>query len=400
MSTDDLQQWLATFYRPTILRFAKRLRANDTGQSGANQVGPYIPRPFLAELIPSLREDVSKLVDTWVSLSIDSHDQETRMARVVWYASKQEGRMTRLGGKSSALQDHDNTGAVAAFAFLEEPGTDEVVCRVWVARNADEDDAIESVAGSVERGIWQGRAADGRDLTGEPGRPHPCRLPPGELPEPWRRAFPDGRHILARAMELCPRGASSVDGRLLERRECEFELFKSIEDAIYLPVIRPGFDKVDQFLDYAKSALNRRASRGGRSFELQIKTIFEEEQLAEGRDFSYQATVDSKSKPDFLFPSAHAYRNLAFPTDQLRMLAVKTSLRERWHQIGDEAVRIKGKHLMTLQVEISDDQFQAIHAAGIKLVVPKGLHRRYPDAVKPHLQTLESFIDEVRALQR
>jgi hypothetical protein len=36
--------------------------------------------------------------------------------------------------------------------------------------------------------------------------------------------------------------------------------------------------------------------------------------------------------------------------------------------------------------------------AGVQLVVPSGLFEKFPRAVQPHLQTLESFIGDVRLL--
>jgi len=36
--------------------------------------------------------------------------------------------------------------------------------------------------------------------------------------------------------------------------------------------------------------------------------------------------------------------------------------------------------------------------AGIRLVAPAGLHSAYPEAVRPHLLTFESFIGETRLL--
>ena len=36
--------------------------------------------------------------------------------------------------------------------------------------------------------------------------------------------------------------------------------------------------------------------------------------------------------------------------------------------------------------------------AGVQLVVPAGLFEKFPKSVQPHLQTLESFIGDVRLL--
>ena len=80
------------------------------------------------------------------------------------------------------------------------------------------------------------------------------------------------------------------------------------------------------------------------------------------------------------------------------MLAVKTTCRDRWRQILNEADRVPAKHLLTLQEGVSENQFAEKVRAGVELVVPAGLTGTYPAAVRPHLRTLESFIGEVRLL--
>ena len=48
---------------------------------------------------------------------------------------------------------------------------------------------------------------------------------------------------------------------------------------------------------------------------------------------------------------------------------------------------------------VSEGQFRQMREAGVTLVVPTSLHDSYPDAVKPHLISLESFIGDVRLLR-
>ena len=75
----------------------------------------------------------------------------------------------------------------------------------------------------------------------------------------------------------------------------------------------------------AQKVLQRRKSRSGRSLELHARTIFIEEGLRENQAFAYNQESEPGHKPDFLFPSAEAYRTTDFPSDRLRMLAVKTT---------------------------------------------------------------------------
>jgi hypothetical protein len=123
-----------------------------------------------------------------------------------------------------------------------------------------------------------------------------------------------------------------------------------------------------------------------------------EEGLLADRDFSHRPTIENGKRPDFLFPSRAAYEDQAFPASRLRMLAVKTTCRDRWRQVINEASRISNKHLLTLQKGVSEAQFREMCEAGVQLVVPMGLHDSYPPEVRPHLISFESFIGEVRLL--
>jgi hypothetical protein len=185
----------------------------------------------------------------------------------------------------------------------------------------------------------------------------------------------------------------SPDDRLLRRRECEFELFRSIEDLVVLPRIREGFATVDLFMSFAHSVTNRRKSRSGASLELHAKKIFDEEALPHSHD----EISEGRKRPDFLFPSAEKYRSPSFPTERLRMLAVKTTCKDRWRQILNEADRIPTKHLLTLQEGVSPHQFEEMQAAGVALVVPRRLHSKYPPEMRQHLVTVTDFIAITKA---
>ena len=114
--------------------------------------------------------------------------------------------------------------------------------------------------------------------------------------------------------------------------------------------------------------------------------------------FSHGSTSENGKKPDFLFPSAAAYQDPSYPKSRLRMLAAKTTAKDRWRQILNEADRVDRKHLLTLQEGVSEPQFAEMKAANVQLVVPAGLVSKYPKPVCHELMTLDSFIYEVRTL--
>ncbi len=78
------------------------------------------------------------------------------------------------------------------------------------------------------------------------------------------------------------------------------------------------------------------------------------------------------------------------------MLAAKTTCKDRWRQILNEADRIQVKHLLTLQEGVSENQFKEMTEAGVKLVVPRALHDSYPKDIRQNLLSLKEFINNVR----
>lgn len=409
MSLGDLSDWLEEFTGPDFVWYVKRLSGNDTLANGSHQAGPYIPKEVLFEVFPSIARTDIKNPDHWFNLYVDSHADHQNV-RAVYYNNKfhenpkhgrNEARLTNFGGANSALLDPDSTGALTIFAFQVDTDHGPAECHVWICRHSTEEDLVEDRLGPVEPGKWLvwsvGRDAGLLPLFEPPPRKS-CWLQPTEMPTDWRTRFPAAIDIVHKAVELRALPSLTPDERLLRRRECEFEIFRSVEEALELPHIVAGFSSLDDFIGRAQTILQRRKARSGRSLELQTRAIFIEEQLVEGTHFAHQPESERGKRPDFLFPSEGAYKDQAFPENRLCMLAVKTTCRDRWRQILNEADRIPRKHLLTLQEGVSEGQFREMAGAGVQLVVPAGLVTTFPTSVQPHLQTLESFIGDVRLL--
>lgn len=403
----DLIDWVTETAQSGCVWYVKRLSGNDTLANGAHQAGPYIPKQFLFSLFPALNRPDAQNPDVWFELCIDSH-ADSRRVRAIWYnnrlhgGTRNETRITQLGGQMSALLDPESTGALTVFAFLLNANHEAESCHVWVCRHAIEEDLVEERVGPVEPGRW---------VVWNPGEPWvgvigesieqprtSCWLTLDEIPPDWLEQYPSGSDIIRKTLELRPVRAMTPDRRLLNRRECEYEVFRSVEEAVELPFIQRGFENIDDFVAKAQTILQRRKARAGRSLELHTKEIFLEEGLEENRNFSYGSESDPGKKPDFLFPSTSAYRNPGYSENGLRMLAVKTTCKDRWRQILNEADRITVKHLFTLQEGVSENQFREMVQSNVKLVVPEPLIGKYPRSVQPHLQTLESFIGDIRLL--
>ena len=401
----DVEQWLDEAAAPGSIWYLKRLSANDTQHSGGHQAGPYIPRDVMFRLFPVLNRADEKNPDCAFDLTVESRGASHAVrARAVWYNNKlhdnpeggrNEVRITRLGGASSPLLDVENTGALAIFAFQEAGRHETTSCRLRIC-TAGEDDVVEGLWGPVDPGRW--RLIDFEGSIDLPRSGSSCWLQPEDIPETWLENYPSGEEVVRMAVEMCRSADAVVDKRLIERRRCEFEIFQSLEEAVELPIVRRGFQDLASFIQRANTILQRRKSRSGRSLELHVKTILEEEALEDGEHFSYQGMSESGKLPDFLFPNAEAYSNPDFPSNRLRMLAVKTTCRDRWRQVLDEAERIPVKHLFTLQEGVSPNQFRQMSDAGLRLVVPAPVHRTYSRDVRHEILSLEDFIEEVGAL--
>lgn len=199
-------------------------------------------------------------------------------------------------------------------------------------------------------------------------------------------------------MELRPEHGTPPDRRLLRRRECEFEIFRSVKEAIELPAVREGFTTLGDFISRAQTVLQRRKARSGRSLELHTREILIEERFREGVDFQDGPQSEPGRRPDFLFPSQEAYRDPDFPADRLRMLATKTTCRDRWRQVLNEADRIPIKHLLTLKEGVSEAQFREMTQARVQLVVPELLIEKFPRFIRSDIQTFDRFLGDLRLL--
>ena len=151
---------------------------------------------------------------------------------------------------------------------------------------------------------------------------------------------------------------------------------------------------MEEFVAFANSVTNRRKSRAGKSLELQVKQIFDEERV----EYSWGKATEDKRTPDFIFPSIEHYHNASWPASKLRMLAAKTTCKDRWRQVLNEAGRIGEKHLLTLQEGVSIPQYREMKSEGVILVVPRLLQGKYPTEIRDELLTLEEFLGSVSLL--
>lgn len=183
------------------------------------------------------------------------------------------------------------------------------------------------------------------------------------------------------------------DGALMAWLEREEALFRALERHLVRDRLCAGFgEDVDAFVAFSLSVQNRRKSRVGRALEHHVRAILDANRIS----YSHGETTERASRPDFLFPSIAAYRDFCFPPDRLRMLAVKSTCKDRWRQILVEAERIAEKHLLTLEPGISVSQTDEMIAHRVCLVVPASVHATYLDSQRAQLQTVSGLLNIAR----
>ena len=185
------------------------------------------------------------------------------------------------------------------------------------------------------------------------------------------------------------------DDLLLKWIDTEYSLFRSFEEKIYAPVYSVPFQNCQELVKFSNIILNRRKSRAGKSLEHHLATIFTAARL----EYEEQAVTEDNKKPDFLFPNGEAYHNLLFPADKLVFLGAKTTCKDRWRQVLNEANRIETKYLFTLQQGISKNQLREMKHERLKLVVPAAYRTSFDKEFQPEIETLASFIEMVKVKQ-
>lgn len=191
------------------------------------------------------------------------------------------------------------------------------------------------------------------------------------------------------------------DGTLLQWFDREEKMFKCMERYLIQERLIRGFNTdnkvdVDAFIQFSLSVNNRRKSRAGLSLENHLEALFEKHKIK----YSHTPITENKSKPDFIFPSIDLYRDDHYPAEQLTMLGSKTTAKDRWRQVLEEADRIENKHLITLEGAISENQTNEMISRKLQLVVPKEIHSTYTEKQRLWLYSIEDFLRLVKERQQ
>lgn len=363
---------------------------NDVGETGGHQCGFHVPKHCYGMFFDSPgKKGENKdcnIVITWQKdFSTDS--------RAIYYGvrTRNEYRLTRFGRGFEFLQDK----YVGSLLIMTKNTDGEYNAYVLANQDNIEDFmAIFNLDVSVSNHLIKGNVY--------------------EVPEDYiakefdifiknHASFPDtiemanfARESIIKANKYSESAiVKYADQVILKWVAAEYRLFGGLEEKIYKPIYSQPFQNCQSLIDFSNSILNRRKSRAGKSLEHHLAYIF----TCAGLKFEEQVVTEGNKKPDFIFPDGNSYHDFLFPADKLTMLGSKTTCKDRWRQVLNEANRIDNKHLFTLQQGVSKNQLEEMKAEHLTLVVPKSnislFHPEFHDCI----MDLESFIKMVNEKQ-
>jgi hypothetical protein len=374
----------ATRVGGAILKF---ISPNDVGTTGGHQCGYYLPKAawkMFTEHAPRKGENKETEVEiTW-------QDDSVTHSRVKWYGkgTRSEYRLTRFGLGFPYLTA-DCVGDLLVLIPLDHTH--------FLGYVLDSDADVEELEAALGVQITETWAAYQRDEK-------PVENEDDCVDRRFRKfaekieEFPTGTafSVEARnALIACVKGFTALtpDDLLMRCMDTEYALFKLVERQLCQGQIYGSpFKDVDAFLRVASSIMNRRKARAGRSLENHVSYVLKESRIPHAI-----RPKNLEGEPDIIIPSAEAYLDPKYPVEKLIFIGIKTTCKDRWRQVLNEAGRIPEKHILTIQQGISAKQLAQMHTSHVTLIVPKKLHRQYPKGTPITLLDVESFVEGVKA---
>jgi EcoRII C terminal/Restriction endonuclease EcoRII, N-terminal len=364
----------------------KFISPNDAGITGTHQCGFYLPKSvweMYAGFGPEKgRNDEAEVEVHW------QEEQIITNSRVKWYGrrTRSEYRLTRFG-KGFPFLTAESVGDLLVLIPQNHH-----VFKAYVLDNDEDMEDIQAALGVAVTGFW-GAYANGKPQVETETQCIERRF--RQFVENLDE-FPTGdafsKETLESLKECVERfGRLNSDKTLVRCVEAEYKLYRLAERQICQNEIIRVFKSVDDFLATASSIMNRRKSRAGRSLENHFDYLLTR---AEIPHIIRPSDVDGK--PDIIIPNVAAYKDNRYPTNKLFMVGVKTTCKDRWRQVLNEAKRVKQKYIMTIQQGISKKQLNDMKEDGIQLIVPAEFHKKYPPNSDMKLLRVEQFVDLVR----
>jgi hypothetical protein len=206
----------------------------------------------------------------------------------------------------------------------------------------------------------------------------------GNLPD--TRAMAEAGRKMAGAHDA----SSDPDGFIDAALHAETKLYNHIAENIGRAGLGELIQRRAPFSDFQAlfMSMNQSAkSRRGLSLQYHFASVLE----ASGIVFSPQCETERGETADFITPGCDHYHNPGFPAERLRMVACKSTARDRWRQVLNEASRISEKYFLTLDPNLSPSLIAKIDAANLRLFLPQPIiDAHYP--AEPRLRSLTGLL--------
>jgi hypothetical protein len=371
------------------IAYSKFLAANDTKATNTHQSGYLIGKSawqMFLDKIPEKGENIT------IDVEVNWQDSFTTQSKFTYYgASKDEFRLT-VFGNNFPFREAENVGDLLVLAKVGKGkfsafilSHDEQIDDFFALLNISPTDTNKIIPKQLE--------PSGESKLNE------CFL---SFLHSLEIDFPSTLDLAAAARNCCNHSfqiskrdvISNPDKTILNWLDSEFQLFKLIEADRYSQYVQAPFRTLEKLIATAQTILQRRKSRAGKSLELHLSEIFRIFDLS----FETQKVTEDNKKPDFVFPNIEAYLNPNFDPRKLVVLASKTTCKDRWRQILNEADRVEVIYLFTLQQGISPKQLEEMKKYNVQLIVPKIFIQHFPAEHQNSILTLEQFLVYVKSI--
>ena len=373
-----------------VYSFCKFISANDAGKTGAHQEGFYMPKssiPLMFDRAGIKGENLEMLI------RIKWQNDFFTDSRFEYYGkgTRNEYRLTRFGKGFPFLED-DNVGDLMILSKMEGDlyegfilSFDEDIEDFFAAYNLSSEQTNKLIDKSSVYTPEEELKSYFLDFTDAHND-----FPSTDVMSAYARdSVINAFKIREKTIEEKP------DEQLLRWIDAEYELFKCIEIKQYGEKIKTPFASVEELVTFSNTILNRRKSRAGKSLEHHLAKIFTVSNLR----FDTQVVTEENKRPDFIFPGSKEYHDFVFPADKLICLGAKTTCKDRWRQVINEADRISVKHLFTLQQGISKNQLTEMYNNNVCLVVPKPYLKSFDKSFQERILSLDKFTSMVKEKQ-
>ena len=248
--------------------FCKFLSANDTGATGAHQLGILISKTAMEMLFSKEQLEQAGIPKRTVKIKWQN-DFETESC-FTYYASKKELRITRFGRGFPFLQV-EQTGSL--FVFTKQ--SEENYSGYFLDTEDEIDEFLNAFGISPTETNSLINIENVRAETKE-------QIAIQEFITNLKEEFPTSEEMSATARYIQDSVYDHVeyiqtnpDRKIIDWTNMEYSLFRALEYARYGDLIARGFSDVDEFVKIANMVLNRRKSRAGKSLEHNLAAIFD-----------------------------------------------------------------------------------------------------------------------------